>query len=249
MTYNQVISRLRILALSHRQINDFFAGDVLDFLNEEQTYPACVVSNRPFTIDAANKVFTLGFRIYLIDLVDISTNARRNEPEVVSDMLSVMADLKAMIGSPQFDDWTLNDLNQGEILTEQLEDYVAGPYMDIDISIDFLSDTCQVPSDEIIIPNTDDMKYVYDVTYIASGDEGSELDTSAISELGVLTGKRILLVTREYSVLYKAQAPASIQSTEYAWDNNTNTDNRLRVVELGLPTLPGERFHFLYRSY
>ncbi len=235
MTYNQVIQRLRVLALSHRQINNFFNGDVIDFLDSEQKYAACIVSNRPFSIDAANKVFTLGFRIYFCDLVDISTNARRNEPEVISDMLSIAADFKAMISAAQFDDWVINDLNAGEILTEKFEDYVAGVYIDVDIAIDYLSDTCQVPSDDVIFPNTDDMKYVYDLKYVATGDEGTTLSIPEI------VGKKILLVTREYSPLYKASAVDNIQSTEYYWNDAT--------IELGLPTQPDERFLILYRNY
>jgi hypothetical protein len=115
---------------------------------------------------------------------------------------------------------------------ESTEDYVGGAYMDVTIGIDFLADNCQVPQDAVEFPNTDLDMNVYDVIYIADG-ESSELSIPEI------VGKKVLLVTREYSPLYLVDD--SPNTTSYTWDNE--------VIGLGLPTQAGERFLILYRNY
>lgn len=234
-TYNQVVNRLKLLAESHQQINTTERlGSFQDWLTgEDKTYPCCVITNNgSFTIDNINHVTAYPFRIYFLDLVDLSTRARENVQDVWSDMLSIAQDYVAMLLNPTYQyDWTINDTVIGALSDESTEDYVAGAYIDIGIGIDFLANSCVVPQDEIVFPNTNSDMNVYDYTYVADGTEETTI------HIDILVGKKLLLVTREYSPIYNV----GDDTTRYAWDNNSLT--------LTLPTLPGERFHFLYRNY
>jgi hypothetical protein len=121
----------------------------------------------------------------------------------------------------------------GELSDEISEDYTGGVFVDVPVGIDFIADSCQVPQDAVTFPNTDLDMNVYDVIYIADGTEGTTLSIPEI------VGKKVLLITREYSPLYPVDATPN--TTSYVWDNTT--------VELGLGTQEGERFLILYRNY
>lgn len=235
-TYNQVVNRLKILAQSHQQINSVERlGNIQDFLTTDKTYPVCVITNNgSFTVDNVEHIINFPFRIYFLDLQDISTRARENVQDVWSDMISVAQDYISMLLNPTYQyDWTIGNPLIGELSDEASEDYDGGVFVDVVIGIDFLADSCQVPQDEITFPNTDPDMNVYDIEYIADGTEGTTLSIPEI------VGKKVLLVTREYSPLYPVEENPN--TTSYVWDNVS--------IELGLATQAGERFLILYRTY
>jgi hypothetical protein len=226
-----------MLAQSHQQINTVDRlGNIQDFLTgPDKTYPVCVITNNgSFTVDNVNKITAFPFRIYFLDLQDISTDARANVQDVWSDMVSVAQDYIAMLLNPIYQyDWTISDTVIGELSDEISEDYTGGVFVDVAVGIDFIADSCQVPQDEITFPNTDIDMNVYDKIYIADGTEGTTLSIPEI------VGKKVLFVTREYSPIYRVDATPD--TTSYVWDNAT--------IELGLETQPNERFLILYRNY
>src|SRR5438045_3219879 len=109
-TYNQVVNRLKILAQSHQQINSVERlGNIQDFLTTDKTYPVCVITNNgSFTVDNVEHIINFPFRIYFLDLQDISTRARENVQDVWSDMISVAQDYISMLLNPTYQyDWTI----------------------------------------------------------------------------------------------------------------------------------------------
>ncbi len=68
--------------------------------------------------------------------------------------------------------------------------------------------------------------------YTAVGTEGTSI------VIFPLSGKNILLITREAGALY--EVVSSPASTEYSWDGAT--------ITLGAATSPGERFNILYAN-
>ena len=234
LTLNQIIKRIKTIALAHKQIRNFYFGVPTDFLTDKTTrYASAFLQDTPGTIDVAAKSFTIGFRLWLLDLVNVSQNAKENELDVQSDMASVAMDLLASFDYNGYTDWKVGTGSGVELLREAFDDLVAGASIDFTITVPWNKDVCAIPTDDVL--NTEDMKLVYDTVYITTGSEGSTLSVP------VLVGNKLLLVIRENSPLHKvSSAPAS---AEYTWNDV--------VITLGTPVNPEttERFLFLYRSY
>jgi hypothetical protein len=147
MTLNQAIARIKSIAESHKQIHHFYFGDIVEWLsNGEVTYPACFVDINSATIDKANRQTRYTVELWLADLVNVSKDARENEQEVFSDLISIVEDLTALICSPQFqDDWTVSEVFPLQLYKEKFEDWTAAVKVTLDIATDYLSDECQVP--------------------------------------------------------------------------------------------------------
>lgn len=239
LTYNQVIRRIQSLALAHRQVRYFARGLITDFLADKTIpYAAVFLEDGGASINPGSSTAAFGFRIRFVDLVHVSEDTKDNELDVLSDMFSVAMDIISQMNYPAYNDWKVSLTNSLQRLVEEDGDMYAGWYADLQVQIIYDQNVCEIPT---TIPgyepeNPEDMKLVYDVKYVATGDEGSTIPCSLIPEI---CGKKILLVTREYSPLYRVSNLP--QSTEFTWDNTE--------LGLGLPAMPGERFLILYRSY
>ncbi len=86
------------------------------------------------------------------------------------------------------------------------------------------------------------MKNVFDIAYTSTGLEGNRLRIPAI------TGKKILLLTRETQPQYEVSSFDLNNSSQFLWENS---DAPLQDIVLGLDVNPdgGERFLILYRAY
>jgi hypothetical protein len=237
MTLNQIVRRIKQISLAHKQIRNFYFGTATDFLTDKTTkYAGAFLEDTQGVVEVGGKSLTVGFKLFLLDLVNVSANAKENELEVQSDMVSVALDLLAEFDHSSYSDWKITLTNPLTLVRENFDDLVAGVVIDFSVLVPFDKDTCAVPTDLLSgIINEDDMKFVYDVIYTSTGAEGSTL---AIPEL---VGKKVLFATREYATIYKVSS--SPASSEYTWNNT--------VVGLGTPVNPdgGERFLFLYRNY
>lgn len=81
---------------------------------------------------------------------------------------------------------------------------------------------------------------LFNINWVANGNEGVEFDVYDIFGLTVLAGSELFLVAREDRVIYPG-IPDMLESTQYTW-----TDKH--ILKLGLPPLPGERFLFIYKK-
>lgn len=247
MTFNAVIRRIRLLALAHKQIRTFKRGLAADFLTDHTTkYPAVFLQDSAGTINTSSHSTTLNFRMFFVDLVHVSEETKENEQDVLSDMISIAMDLLAQMNAGGFSDWRMSTNNTLQLLVEGDGDMYAGCYVDFSLSIMFKQNVCVIPT-EIFTYDPDggdgssgtggsgsgDLKLVYDLKYVATGEEGSTLSIPTIE------GKKVLFVTRESAPIYKVSSAPS--SAEFMWNDVT--------VTLGANTTPGERFLFLYRNY
>lgn len=188
LTLNQVVARLKSLALSHRQINSVYFGDVPEFdANGDVNYPACFIEQTAGVLNDEEHLQRFGFRVYFVDRVGVSEDAEGNELEVLSDMTGVATDFKAMINYSGYqDDWEIDPASVVTPVTESLNDMVAGVYMDILIAVDYLVDRCQVPAEDVTFETDFDMARTRILTYTGTGAEGSAFEVSGLANKTVL---------------------------------------------------------------
>lgn len=150
MTLNQVISRLRSLAESHKQINHFDFCEIKEFLSRgDFDYVAVCVEFPEVTITRDERQTKFKFPVWICDKLNLETKSRQNETDLQSDLLSIAQDFIAMINSSLFyDTWTINTVYPVKFESEALTDYVVTVSFDIEIGIDYLTDRCQVPTDD-----------------------------------------------------------------------------------------------------
>ena len=235
LTYNQIIQRIRQLANNHRQIRNCYKGLVTDFLADRTTlYPSAFLQdNGSGNISVSDRGTTYPFRIFILDLVHLSEDTKTNEQDVMSDCMLIALDLIAQFSSFNYTDWRISADNPTQFVVEDEGDFIAGVTVDFSIKVLFNKDKCQIPFSDAPIYIDYQTKYVEDMTYIATGNEGTTLTIPQI------VGKKILLITRESLVQYEVSN--NPQSTEFVWDGNN--------ITLGLGTNQGERYLILYRNY
>ena len=187
---NQIVDRLRVLSLSHKQLNSFYFGDPHEFtFNGEIEYGACFLELLPGSTSRSTKFKNFSFRAYFLDRVGVSEDTEENETEVLSDMSSVADDFLAMLRYYE-DDWEVSDDSTFTPRTEFLEDMVAGVSVDFQIKVEFLSDRCQVPADDVTFETDFDMARTKIIPYTGGGSETSTITVSG------LAGKIVLAVYR-----------------------------------------------------
>ena len=145
MTLNQIVKELTKLGNDHEQINFVYFGDVWERLsNSEVTYPAMF-----FTLTGANvgaKEIAYSFSLYFMDRMLMEET---NETEVLSDMTQVAGDIVAQLRYPEdysIVTWTPATSMPLTFFTESDPDLLAGVKLDTTLTVPFLNDRCQVPS-------------------------------------------------------------------------------------------------------
>lgn len=244
MTLNQIIARIRTLALAHKQIRRFKTGLAGDwFADRTAKYPACCLQYSAGVISTASHIVGVNFRLFLMDLVHVSKDTKDNQDDVLSDMLSIIMDLVSEINAPAYGDWVLSTDNNLNPIIEGENDLAAGWYIDFTIQAPFTQNICQIPTDVFDFPddNNDgpvfpgtDLKALFDVIYYADGTEGVTLN------IPIVSGKKVMaLATRENNPIYKVSS--NPDEAEFSVNNS--------VITLGVPVSKArERFLFLYRN-
>jgi hypothetical protein len=241
MTLNQVINRIKSISLSHRQIRNFQTGLVSDFLTDHTTrYPSVFLQDNGGKISTTGHATTLSYRMFIMDLVNVSEDSKTNEQDVQSDMVSIAMDLITQLNDGNYSDWVISADNNLQLVVENDNDMHAGCIIDFSVRIIFDQNKCAVPSDsETGTPIDTDMK-VYDLIYTATGEEGSILTSTGVgANVAALNGKKILFATRNNGTIFRVSS--SPQSDEFTWDNTS--------FGAGTTIGAGERFLFLYRNY
>lgn len=141
LTLNQTIQLIRELALSHEQIESVYFGDLWEFLNTDNKYPALFYSLTSTNIEG--KILTHSFSLFFFDR---ELQGETNENDVLSDRLIVAQDILSMMRNPTFD-WDVSDSVSFEYYTETEVDFLSGIKMDVNVSFPYLSDRCQLPED------------------------------------------------------------------------------------------------------
>ena len=236
MTLNQLQNRVKAIVLAHKQVRRFHTGLGTDFLiDKKDKYPAVSLQGNSGDISLSGAATTFTYKMLFVDLVHVAQDTATNEMDVQSDMVSMAIDVLSQMAHPIYNDWKISLSNSLQLLYEEDGDMYAGCSIDLSISVIYKRNTCEIPSDLIIVDptNNDDMKLVYDLKYTATGNEGGTLTISEIA------GKKILFITRESAPIYKVSS--NPDPAEYTWND--------AVIGLGTVTNPGERFLILYRNY
>ena len=145
MTLNQIVKELTTIGNAHEQINFVYFGDVWERLsNGEVTYPAMF-----FTLTGANvlsKEIGYSFSLYFMDRM---LSEETNETEVLSDMTQVAGDIVAQLRYPTDYGkvtWAVNQNLPLTFYTESDPDYLAGVKLDVTLTVPFINNRCEVPS-------------------------------------------------------------------------------------------------------
>lgn len=247
LTLNQIVSRLRSLALSHLQVNSFYFGDVPEFdANGEIDYAACFVEQQPGNVNRIERQQRFSFKVYFVDRVGVSQDTERNETEVLSDMSSVASDFLAMLMAHEYEaDWMIEPTSQVTPVTESLGDMVAGVFIEIGILVDFLADRCQVPAEDVEFETDFEMARTRLLKYTASGTEGNSFVVTD------LAGKQVIAIYR--SDQYKrplTAVPADDETIKVFGTQGNGFIEATGSIQLktGDAPIPGEKFDFLIHS-
>ena len=145
MTLNQIVKELTKIGNDHEQINYVYFGDVWERIsNGEITYPAMFMTLTGASFGA--KDIGYSFSLYFMDRMLMEET---NETEVLSDMTQVAGDIVAQLRYPEdysIVTWSLNQNLPITFYTESDPDLLAGVKLDITLTLPFINDRCQVPS-------------------------------------------------------------------------------------------------------
>lgn len=141
MTLNELVNLFKQLAIDHKQINSFGFGVNSELDISNKVYPQMYVEIEPIALNG--KDVTIPFSFIFSDRV---TKDLRNETDVISDMMSVSLDIRALLMSPTYFDSFAVDIS-GTItpFRDSTDDETAGVILDLGIKITDLKDRCQVP--------------------------------------------------------------------------------------------------------
>ena len=145
MTLNQIVKELTKIGNDHEQINYVYFGDVWERIsNGEVTYPAMFMTLTGASFGA--KDIGYSFSLYFMDRMLMEET---NETEVLSDMTQVAGDIVAQLRYPEdysIVTWTLSQNLPVTFYTESDPDLLAGVKLDATLTVPFINNRCQVPS-------------------------------------------------------------------------------------------------------
>lgn len=239
LTYNAVKNRLKAICNAHKLIKAVYYNRFEELLEDKNVkYPSVFINAKGGTIAPGRHDSSLDFRMFIIDRTFLSADSTENEEDVVSDCIGIANDLVAQFvrSGDVNKDWIFNPSSNFEIVIEKTSDVAAGIVFDFTIRVLFYQNVCAVPSDIPI--DTDDMKEVYDIYWIAPIDILDNTYTFVVPD--DVKNKKILHVIRANFPLFRT-ATSEIQTTEYNFDGTSLT--------FGTPIQPLERTLILYRQY
>jgi hypothetical protein len=246
LSLNQVAARIRSLALSHKQLNSFYLGDPHEFtFNGEVDYAGCFVSLDGGSDSRVTKLKTFNLTAYFLDRVHVSEETETNETEVLSDMSSVADDFLAMLR--YYQDWEIGDVSAFTMRTEFLEDMVAGVSLEVSIAVEFLSDRCQVPADDVTFEDPFDMARTKIISYTGTGAEGSSFSVTGLSGTSVLAAYRAGDYKRCITSVPTDSDKIKVTGTDLGTKGILSTDGTV-ALQVGDALVSGEVLDFIIWS-
>ncbi|CAB5217984.1 hypothetical protein UFOVP208_35 [uncultured Caudovirales phage] len=243
MTLVQVVQRLEALALSHKQINHVFYGEVVEWLsNGEIRYPACCFDINNSVMSKEDRQIKFTFEVWFLDLVDIDILANGNQLDVMSDLTQIAGDFMAMLNFYDYqDDFTIVPSYNLEFYREKFEDLTIAVKTTVTIGIDYLSDRCAVPASGVQFepaqPYSPSIRIsdgtCYNYIYTATGSEGTAVTFAS------LVNKEILLVFLGDKKLTPSATPSV---NEFNYNNITGT------FTFGIELQEEQKVQIIYRS-
>lgn len=150
LSLNQIIKRIKTIALEHAQLRNFYFGNPSDFLTDKTTlYASLFLWDQPGIFDVDGKTTTYNFKAYFLDLENIDEQAQKNTTDVQSDMVQVATDLLALFDFSDYRDWRISTAANFILVEEQFDDWVAGCCIDLAIQVQWTKDVCAVPQNTV----------------------------------------------------------------------------------------------------
>lgn len=144
-TYNQIVKLFSDIADNHYQIHSFGNGDLWETMESNQAahkkFPLLWI--RPINSSIELPFLTIHMGIAVMDLVNTDES---NENEVLSDMLLIMSDIKALLSEPTYTNTFI--MGKGSTLTPFTERFTAkvtGWAMELDVKMLWNKDRCAIP--------------------------------------------------------------------------------------------------------
>ena len=144
-TYNQVVKLLNDIATNHYQIHSFGDGDTWETMESNiaahKKFPLMWV--RPISATLEFPFDSIRMGIAVMDLVNTDES---NENEVLSDTLSILLDIKALLSTPSYTSvFTVGKSASLTPFTERYSAKVTGWAMEVDVKILWNKDRCAIP--------------------------------------------------------------------------------------------------------
>jgi hypothetical protein len=150
VTLNAIIKRIQSIAVAHKQVRSFYKGLASDFLADRtREYPAVLLQDSGGSVNLKNREVVLTYKLFVVDLVHVSSDAKENEQDTHSDMISVVCDILAQMNHPSYQDWRISPSNNLQLVVEEENDMYAGCVLSISISTMYTQNVCAVPTNEI----------------------------------------------------------------------------------------------------
>jgi len=108
-------------------------------------YPSVFVQDTGGVINQSGREVSISLKLYFLDLVDISADAKENELEVQSDMLSVAKGIVAEMNNSTYTDWAVTGSYNFQLVKEEFDDMVAGVVVDVTIRTPWDQNYCEEP--------------------------------------------------------------------------------------------------------
>jgi hypothetical protein len=245
MTLNSVVNRLESLALSHRQINHVFFGEVVEFLaNGDIQYPACCFDINNSVISKEEHLTKFTFEVWFLDLANVDMLSSANELDVLSDLTDIAQDYIAMLFFVDYqDDFTITPSSNIEYFREKFEDLTIAAKITVTVAVDFLADRCAVPASGVTFePGTQygpsvriDANTVYNYMYQANGTEGISMTFASLVNKNI-----VLMLLGDKSLTATTGVPGVNQ---YKYNSATGT------FTFGVELQQDQIIQILYRGY
>lgn len=134
---------LKEIANEHANIETYHFGDFLEAISMDAVlYPLMVVT--PITSNLTYKKTNVSTNIMLLDKYIESNYEMRNS--VLSDMLEVCSDIRALMRKSKYDDFEIDENITVEPRVNKGGDIVAGWIMTVNFNIDDEMNYCTVPN-------------------------------------------------------------------------------------------------------
>ena len=174
ITYNNIINSFKSFCENHKQLNDFYSGQVYDFQARENIYPNMLII--PNTCNIENGRFLYTFNIFITDLL---IQDLRNKDEILSDCSSICGDIYSEF-SDNYDNYgfTIDGNITKDTINEEIIDNVCGWVMTINIQVPFSSSDCSLPVDYFFTNRTLVTNNYYNKTEVNNLLTGITIDMS-----------------------------------------------------------------------
>lgn len=137
--YNTIISFLKAFASNHKQINNFYDGQVWDFQAKDKIHASMIVTPIPATIESGQTTVTVQ-----ILMLDLQNKDFTNTTEIHSDTLQMHQDLFSMLYDSN-EEWLIDDPVTPEPFERYTDDNLAGWLAAYSIKFPFTAERCNLP--------------------------------------------------------------------------------------------------------